>query len=283
MSDLDLIDQYLRGELSEKDQYKVQHRIQSDHLFAKRFEERKLVIEGIRRDSLAEQETYLAEIEMQISQQGFLDHAEDKLVEGIRHAERKRLKQTLATLESSMPAVQRPTVIRRIVTMQTFRIASAIAVLPVLVWLISSQLSSSPFERLANELFVPYGQSELKRSNGEDPGREAYLLYDYGRFKKAIPAFQDLYKREPKPDHLFFQGVCYLAINEPKSALAQFERIGESHQLWIPSLWYSAIAYLQMENEKAVRETLKHIQSDRHWIAERDDLLKKLDNLNDQK
>ena len=116
--------------------------------------------------------------------------------------------------------------------------------------------SNTHSEKSIREYFKPYPVSEtLKKLSNSSPGQKAYAfrVYQQQDFKEAIVNFKYALIESPNDaDIQFYLGICFLAINDYRSAKKQFEKLREHTDYNSAASWYLGLCnYLNNHKESA--------------------------------
>ena len=89
---------------------------------------------------------------------------------------------------------------------------------------------------------------------------QALRAYDNQQYPQALALFE----RAGVPDdpgYTFYRGASYLGNGQPKQAIPLLEQVAQQPEslFYRPALWYSALAYLNVENSEAARPYLKQL------------------------
>jgi len=123
---------------------------------------------------------------------------------------------------------------------------------------------------LFNQYYEVYPNYEITTVRGDESisSREkAYLAYDAGNYQKAIDIFSQL--EALLPADYFFRGVSYIQVKEYQNALSDFEVVIDSEDKAYDnaSVWYSALLFLKLENDKEAIPLLQSLSEGKSEFA----------------
>jgi len=95
------------------------------------------------------------------------------------------------------------------------------------------------------------------RGSSNDQLGKAFVYYENKDYKMAKNEFDSLLATESNPDLVFYYGLTLLELNDYDEAIQQFETItNDGFQFKEELLWYSALAYIEIESYKKARKQL---------------------------
>lgn len=116
-------------------------------------------------------------------------------------------------------------------------------------------------ERLFSDHFAPYPISFSVRDANTDPkASEAAIAYKNGDYKTALGLFQVLESQSQNTAYSLGVGLCQLALNQPESAIIALQKLSNDPLFAEPAQWYTALAYLKLEDIKNCRNHLQTIE-----------------------
>jgi len=134
--------------------------------------------------------------------------------------------------------------------------AIAAAILAVLGFSIFFKLNT---QSLYSKYYEPYPNvyKPVVRGNSDDQISKAFMYYENKDFKLAKNEFESFLDTEDNPSVVFYYGLTLLELKEFDKAIRQFEDIAnESFQFEEELLWYSALAYIEIESYIKARRAL---------------------------
>ena len=117
-------------------------------------------------------------------------------------------------------------------------------------------------DQLFAQYFVPYPNviAPIDKSAAKvDRQGEAYQTYELKNYQEALRLFDRLNTKDDAVK--FYQGICYLVLNQPQQAIDHFETIRNQNSgpYSTPMYWYKALALLKLnkvEDAKLFLETV---------------------------
>jgi tetratricopeptide (TPR) repeat protein len=238
--DIELIDRYVKGELSGDTLRGFQQRLATDSAFAEQVGWHETLVGGIKKQSSKELKTYLQSLE------------EKTISSHIK-------------LESET----------KIVSHNFWKYASAAVVaLLVAAFLWLDPLHPSP-EALFAQYYQPYPNVEatIERNNGEaDAYTQAFQWYEDGQYEKAALAFDQLLQAGAPSEALYYYaGLTALELHRTKEALQYFDHITENsdHKYYQQALWYAALAALKDEDTARAKNYLQKLSGLQGFYGEK--------------
>lgn len=102
------------------------------------------------------------------------------------------------------------------------------------------------------------------RGEGNNDANKAFVFYENNQYKKAQSEFEKLLEQEYNPNVAFYYGLSLLETEDYGEALERFENIpDQDFQFQEELLWYSALAYVQVENFTKARYQLTLLTQDK--------------------
>ncbi|MEX0290269.1 MAG: tetratricopeptide repeat protein [Flavobacteriaceae bacterium] len=183
---------------------------------------------------------------------------EEDLRKVIAFDEKRALKEKLAHLEEELP----PLTTSRRPLWKRLSIAASILVLLGLGYFVfkpdtpdMNKLYASNFEIYPNTVYT------ITRSDTiNSVERKAFVAYESGDFKAAIPLFEQM-KAEGEKAYLdFYLAQSYLKTERTTEAVTHFQKNLETNEIFVPeSRWYLALAYLNLGEGEKAKEMLKSL------------------------
>ncbi len=180
---------------------------------------------------------------------------EAKVKKSIFQQEHANLKQELQTVESSLPVKQNK--------VKWYLIAASIILL-VSIGFYWKQYSSSPETLFADYYTTASNTSHpiTRTQNDTDELTKAFVAYESEAYNQAQKLFNNLYKTSNNSELLFYEGICYLEIEQTDNAIETFlKHQNFNDKLLGKSKWYLALAYLKNNNQIEVQNILEKITS----------------------
>jgi tetratricopeptide (TPR) repeat protein len=219
---LDIVDRYLEGNLSEQERTAFEARLLHD-------------------ESLQQQ---VADMKL--------------LRAGIIHASRKLALQDLKTLENTLPPVSKNGLS---LWYNTWLQAAAVLLIGLVTYALwpntvdEQELFASHFEVYPN-IIMPTVRGEM--ANDSTLKALAFRAYDQKQYEEASLLFNRIDNKDV--NILFYLGNCYLANNQAEKALPLFEKVLSEYEVFDEQAeWYIAVSYLKLEERGRASEALKKV------------------------
>ena len=226
------IDRYVQGEMEEEEQAAFEQRMQTDEALA-------------------------GEVAMQQDLMGHI--ADDK---------KKALRQELKNLFSDEAAESAPVKVRQLNVRKLLMAASIALLAGMSYWLYQTQQNTS--EKLFAshfEVYVIQERSSGNTNNYEQAKAEAF--YQQGNYAEALELFNNL---PQTPSVLFYQGNCYLVLEQVPQAIEAFDKViaEKDSPLVFEARWYKTLAHIKQNKKAAAKAVLQEaLSSPRLTEAER--------------
>jgi tetratricopeptide (TPR) repeat protein len=221
--DLDIVDRYLEGNLSERERTAFEERLLQDEMLRQEVSEIKLIRGGI-----------------------------------IRLARATSLKK-LQDLEGTLPPVKTNKTIHW--TNIWLQVAAGISLLAVCAYLLwprtqePTQIFAEHFEPYPN-IIMPTVRGVVE--NDSTVKAQAFRAYDQQDYVLAIQLFEKLSVQDEAV--LLYLGNSYLASGQPEKALLLFEKVLNNYEVFDEQAeWYVAVTYLKLEEREKAREALQKV------------------------
>ena len=242
--DIDLIEQYLEGTLQGSDLEIFTHRVNEDQEF---------------RSTLEEMET---------------------MVSGIRYSGRRKIKQELAQLESSLPTVEMSSA--RVVPMHRRKwFAAAASVLVIAMsafWLLTQ--NQPDHQDLFNSYYTPYLNVVNPTLRAQQPDEipmrdQAYQAYDRQEYQKAVDTFLSIPAGEQASEDQLYLGISYLSLQNTADARPILQKyVDEQEPFAVQAQWYLALTHVAEDHPDLAIPLLEQVVAAQGFKAvEAQDLL----------
>lgn len=226
--DIELIDRFLKGSLSEVEFTAFESRVSNDAVFANQLKELKLLRQGARLSKM------------------------ESLFETLKDTEAKSSEATIKPIQTNRRS-----------WIKYAAAASVVFLIGLTYFLLNPTEPNS--EKIFAEAFTPYPNNVIKRSGSDtnsDLKKSAYLAYDSKQFEKSIPLFQELLKTEGDSITLFYMANAYLANQQSDEALETFNTfLPNAGQMTNQTNWYLSLTYLQRGDFEKCREILEELSA----------------------
>ena len=130
--------------------------------------------------------------------------------------------------------------------------------------------------------YEPYGLGQRGNdSNLNELEQKAAFVYNNNNFTEATPLFEEIIQIDTSNEkNILRLGSAYLSTNQSQKAVDTFQKIISNPQsaLVQTAQWYQALAYLQLENDSAAKSILNTLANsgNRTYPAKAKALLKSL-------
>ncbi|MCF8301666.1 MAG: CDC27 family protein [Bacteroidales bacterium] len=117
-------------------------------------------------------------------------------------------------------------------------------------------------QKIFSEHFNPYPNIITTKSDQHDELTQAMLYYDVHDYDSAAVMLEEvLVDDRTNVKAMFYLGNCYLAMSQSQKALHWFKTIleSESTELFLPSKWYLALAYIKQDKIDKAKPLLKDL------------------------
>jgi len=268
-TDIEKLDQYLKGHLNEMEKEELQARLAEDEDFRGLFDDMELMAEGIRHSaSRTSVEEKLAKLDATGGDED--DESEQELAKEVDIGSTGEIKEI-----KMVPAwYQRPLV---------HAIAASISLLIVAFFVFDPFDRPTPQELFA-EYFEPYpnlaGPVRGGSEQDQDKRALAYMAYDRGDFSQAATLFHEILPESENAlmDHFYFGNVL-LKLGDGEKAIEEFTIVAkEAKGFAMDAKWYLALSYLNVGDVAKAKVVLDEVSlagGDQFEQAER--IIKKLD------
>ena len=256
-NDKELLDAYLRGELSLEETATLEKHLAVDVSLKEQFDELQEIQQGIRFSALEVLGKNLVDWERSASiQKGGL---EQEVSDMIRLEKSRELLGEIRGFEAEASETT-PIKVRRIQPYWWGVVASFAIV--VGLWYVSIPSTKKSNETLFAEYFEPYPANMIKRNTVKiDSSMLGYIAYEREDYKKAI----ELLSTQTDTISQFFLGVAYLGNGQAMEALValdSFDRQGVILEDQV--IWYKALAHLKLGEIDKGKELLK---SEKNFVS----------------
>ncbi|MGK7393334.1 MAG: tetratricopeptide repeat protein [Candidatus Cyclobacteriaceae bacterium M3_2C_046] len=229
----ELIDQYLRGELSSNQTQTLMEKLAQDPELKKIFEQEKI------------------------------------LVEGIRKVARQKNLHRLMQLEQSLPEVKPKRTLENSLNNRFWIGLAATLLIMAVTYVFFFHQFKLESQELYAQHFEPYPNIvySIKRSSQEPQSqlKTTFQLYEQEDYEQAIQGFEQLPPEAVSPTTLFYQGNAHLVLGQAEPAIDLFRQVIESQQEFAnQAKWYLSLAYLSQDQPKIAREWLQQIVTDQN-------------------
>ena len=225
--DIEQLEAFWKGNLSEGDRSAVQNRLDTDVLFYQEAAKMHLITEGL--EVVKQRETI------------------------------KRLK----AIDATLPPIDPP---HSMGWLKILIVALVIALAAFGVWYFMIKEEKPEVAAPIAAYFEPYPALGIRMGDSPDElKKDALVLYAQKEYSKAIPLLNDSFKATQDSILLFYIGVSHLALGQSSEAQAIFEQLQNTES--VPqeaTLWYLALSYMATKQYEKAKAILKNIQSDKY-------------------
>lgn len=238
--DIELIDKYVRGELTGNVLKDFKQRLTSDTAFAE--------------------------------QVGW----HEKLVGGIKKQSRKELKAYLQSLDTQVvSSIKEPASEKKVATLTFWKyaVAAAVALLVAAVFWFDL-LHPSPATLFA-QYYQPYPNVEATIERNDevaDAYQQAFQWYEDGQYEEASAAFEQLLQTDVPSEALnFYAGLTSLELNQFGKSLQYFEKVIKhpDHKYYQQALWYAALASLKNQDTESAKKYLHQLSGEKGFYGDK--------------
>lgn len=185
-----------------------------------------------------------------------------------RQADKELLREWESQLPSSTPPASGRSLIRRLLP-----IAAAIAGLLIFYWFYQQPATGSALYKQYYQPFPNIIQPVIRSQSDNLPSDSsaiAFRLYDTGRYEEARVYFMRQYATSGKQYALFYAAICQMEAGRMQDAIDLFKAGEFSHDSlgldgW--SVWYSALAYIRLEQPEPAKAILTGLSKQDHVQA----------------
>jgi len=244
--DIDIIENYLAGNLSAEDSKEVEHRLLTDQEFAQRLA---------------------------------IFKALPHLASEASHDFRNELEGIYQEYQQENKASG--TVSRRTLLMAA-SLALLVSVIGLLIWLLPSSLT--PQEMYTAHFTVPADNITVRNEEGIAPNLQSAMeAYNKQVYTEAVAKFDNILENEPtNVPVLFYSGVSYLILEESEKAVQNLQKAVQANDTTykLTATWYLGLAYLKQNNIAQAREIFSSLkQSGSSYAKKAESILQELEEL----
>ncbi len=240
MSDqLDQIERYLRGELSQEEAANFEDLLLKDDALKEQFDEHKQLLKGL--------------------ELGF----------------NKELKELLVAEEAKMDASSPLQVTHKKNRYPLIGLAAAVALLITAYFTLWN--NNQAHNKLYAQYYNAYPNVEVPVSRSSNTENNPFALYEQRNFAAALSLFEEILRSEPDNTAiLFYASICQLELDRPEEATSFLQRVINQppNKYTRPAKWYQALGYLKMGETDASEDILRQLQQgEDSYSAKAKDLL----------
>jgi tetratricopeptide (TPR) repeat protein len=237
--EIELIERYLKKELSEFENTAFQQRLLSDRDFKVHYDEVRTSISGI------------------------------------QYSARKAVLEELKKFDSTLPGISgRKGSGRTISPIVYFGIAASILILvvsTVLIYRFSNEVNPEQlyqsYYTIYPNIVDPTQRNDTTSANVISPG---FRQYDLGNYEEAVSEFNESLKEGDNEFVLFYLAISYLELNRLNEAIEHFHNYIQNYSsLKSQAQWYLALSYIKNEQLANARIPLQLIAEDDSSYSEK--------------
>lgn len=197
------------------------------------------------------------------------------LIHGIRKGFDMDMKQLLKSEESLIRRKKRTRKIN-----YSYIAGIAASILLIVASFIFFSNRQPDLQKLYADFYAPYPNvvSPISRDNGIT--YTAYNYYENGNYTQALEGFMEMQDTDPENTAvIFYTGLTQLALMDNREAIKSFGIVSKmkDERFERPALWYTALAWISLENTAKAREVLIGLKSgDDKYAKDAKALLKKI-------
>ncbi|MGB5357532.1 MAG: hypothetical protein WBN11_12645 [Eudoraea sp.] len=124
-------------------------------------------------------------------------------------------------------------------------------------------MSQPTTQELFAQNFTPYPNVVhpiVRGEEGQESKTKAFAAYQNGEYTSALALFTELYSESEEPDYLFYQANALLQLNRGREAIPLLqEHLETADTLTEKSDWYLAMAYLQVDDTENAKKMLQTV------------------------
>lgn len=129
------------------------------------------------------------------------------------------------------------------------------------------------YDALYNHYYQTYPNTVAPTVRGQNNlgiKSDAFYAYDTGDYQKSEVLFATIYATHREDYALFYQGLSLIELKKYDKALLVFNQQDfTKNNAFVPYIkWYSALAYLKLENKKEAIKTLKNLSKTENPLQE---------------
>ena len=225
--DIEKLEAFWEGNLSEADRLAVQNRLDSDVLFYQEAAKMHLITEGLEVVKL------------------------------------RQSSQRLKALDATLPPIDPPTSMGWL-TILIVALVLALAAFGFWHFMIKEEQPEVAAPIAA--YFEPYPALGITMGDSpNERKKDAMVLYAQKKYAQALPLLNDSFKETQDSMLLFYAGIAHLAIGQSSEAQSLFEQLQNTET--VPkeaSEWYLALSYTATQQYDKAKAVLKNNQSDKY-------------------
>ncbi len=187
------------------------------------------------------------------------------VIEGIKIYSRKDFKSKLDVIEKEFVG-KKPAKHKRRSLFPILVAAASILVLVFALYWVYDQGSQQTNQELYAAYFEPYDISNDQRTTSDEEIVKIKSLYKSGEYSEVLPLLErQITSPVNTPTYLLLAaGISHLELNQPSKALMYFNQISEKKDFNFEDKvqWYTALAYLKLEDPIASKKLLKDLAND---------------------
>ncbi len=110
----------------------------------------------------------------------------------------------------------------------------------------------------SNFTIYPNTYQPVTRNTRENENSDAFVAYENKDFKNAELAFEEILKTSNDPNIRFYYAMALMNTSQLDIALEQLQQLSKDSYDYKPeTLWYTALLYIQKEDYKSAKASLK--------------------------
>lgn len=246
-SDLELIEKYLAGELSEAEKQDTELRLQEDKTFAHRLD----IIKNMQGALLPEVEGFKADLN-----EAFEAHCAEQ-----------------PEKEARSPFFRRPYMIAASVVLLMGAFAVYFLVLQ----------NQTPQQLYAANFSVPAENISVRNDDTvNDDLQKALKAYNEEDYAQALSYFDKVGSAEPQSEAvIFYSGICHMMLDQPEESIVNFNKVLQngSSSYATTAQWYLGLSFLQVDDAKGAKKVFEELilKNGSNYAKKAEIILKQLD------
>lgn len=226
---IELLDQFINGQLDTTERNEVSKRLEQDLEFAKELDQLKLMVDCIR-----------------IS-------GRKKLLDEIKHWD-----------EDLPDVIEEPDKVKKLAVFRWYYAAASIVLFMVAGFLIYSNINFG-YEKIVAEVYEPYDYTPSAQRGGEvqkNSLSQFFNYYDLEEYASVIQLWVEIDEAEKTVEAEFFLANAYQAEKRFLEASVIFRKlVKRDNSNKMASMWYLALCYLSLDNPEQARELLDELEN----------------------
>ena len=266
ITDQELLDQYLREELSQSDRTLLENRLTRDTILQKQLQELQEVQQGIRLAQLGGLLQQVKEWEQE-SNNVIEEKFEGEVSDMIRLEKNLSVLEEIRQFDKTTETPSSP-----IYFLQRYWRAVAASVLLIIGmgWFYWQTVQPTLSEQLLATYFEPYPPIGIQRDHTSMTSEETlrakeYGYYNTGNYAAAIPTFEQLHQEYQDTLSLYYQGIPLLGNHQYEAAIEKLSIVKNQHTvLESQANWYLFLSYVGKGKTQEIHKMARELNLEKH-------------------